>query len=97
MGDFIRREAAIAETRNPRLTDAELRRRLALIPAADVAEVRHAYKIDITTVEDWAHWCKCSACGYEELFLEDEYCSHCGAKLDVSVTNVRKMDGGQGE
>ena len=57
-------------------------------PAADVVEVRHAYKIDIATVEDYVPWCKCSACGYDGLFLEDEYCSRCGAKLDVPVTNV---------
>jgi len=36
MAKYIEREAAIAETRKPRLTDAELRRRLANIPAADV-------------------------------------------------------------
>ena len=51
-------------------------------PAADVAPVRHAYKIDITTAEDFLHWYKCSDCGYDELFLEDEYCSHCGAIMD---------------
>lgn len=37
--EYIEREAAIEETRKPRLTDAELRRRLSLIPAADVVEV----------------------------------------------------------
>lgn len=51
-------------------------------PAADVVEVRHAYKINIATVEDYVPWCKCSACGYDGLFLEDEYCSCCGTKLD---------------
>ena len=39
MAEYISREAAIAETRKPRLTDAELRRRLASIPAADVRPV----------------------------------------------------------
>ena len=37
--EYIEREAAIAETRKPRLTDAELRRRIAYIPAADVVPV----------------------------------------------------------
>ena len=37
--EYIEREVAIAETRKPRLTDAELRRRLASIPAADVRPV----------------------------------------------------------
>ena len=41
MTDYISREAAIEETRKPRLTDAELRRRLAELPAADVAPVVH--------------------------------------------------------
>ncbi len=39
MGEYIEREAAIAETRKPRITDGELRRRLAFIPAADVVPV----------------------------------------------------------
>lgn len=52
------------------------------MPAADVVEVRHAYKIDITATEDFISWYKCSACGYNGLFLEDKYCSCCGAKLD---------------
>lgn len=49
---------------------------------ADVVEVRHGKKIDITTVEDWVSWCKCSVCGYDGLFMEDNFCSHCGVKLD---------------
>lgn len=52
------------------------------LPPADVVEVRHGQKIEIATVEDWFPWCKCSVCGYDGLFLEDDYCSHCGAKLD---------------
>lgn len=39
MAEYIEREAAIAETRKPRLTDAELRRRIANIPSADVVPV----------------------------------------------------------
>ena len=61
---------------------------ISAIPVADVAPVRHGKKIDITTVEDWAPWCKCSVCGYDGLFLEDEYCSHCGAKLDGGQHDV---------
>lgn len=68
---------------------------ISAIPAADVVEVRHAYKINIATVEDYVPWCKCSACGYDGLFLEDEYCSHCGARLDVPATDVGEMNGGQ--
>ena len=69
---------------------------ISAIPAADVVEARHGQKIDITSADDFFHWCKCSECGYDGLFLEDEYCSRCGAKLDVPVTNVGEM-GGDGE
>lgn len=62
------------------------------IPAADVMEVRHGQKIDITNIDDFFPWCKCSVCGYNGLFIEDEYCSHCGAKLDVPVTNGRRAE-----
>ena len=60
----------------------ELMNNIAKIPAADVVEVRHGMKINIFNVEDWVPWCKCSECGYDGLFLEDEYCSRCGVKLD---------------
>lgn len=39
MKEYISREVAILETRNPCLTDEQLRRRVALIPVADVVEV----------------------------------------------------------
>jgi len=39
-------------------------------------------KIPHYTVEDWVTWCKCSVCGYDGLFEEDKFCSHCGAKLE---------------
>ena len=42
----------------------------------------HAYKINITTVEDWVPYYKCSVCGYDGLFQEDNYCSNCGVKFD---------------
>lgn len=61
---------------------ARIIRRLKAVPAADVVEVRHGQKIDITSADDFFPWCKCSVCGYDGLFLEDEYCSRCGAKLD---------------
>lgn len=38
----------------------------------------------------------CSRCGSGS-WNEDPYCWHCGAKMDVSDTNVGKMDGGKDE
>jgi len=51
-------------------------------PAADVKPVVRGTKIPHYTVEDWVTWCKCSVCGYDGLFEEDKFCSHCGAKLE---------------
>ena len=51
-------------------------------PAADVAPVARGTKIPCTSVEDWARWCKCSVCGYDGLFIEDKFCSQCGARLE---------------
>ena len=67
--DYISREAAIAETRKPRLTDAELRRRLAQIPAADV---RPVVKAHFNLVDGYS----ITALGYDIKGLE---CSNCGA------------------
>ena len=51
-------------------------------PAADVKPVVRGTKIPNYTVEDWVTWCKCSVCGYDGLFIEDKFCSQCGAKLE---------------
>lgn len=79
MSDYISREAAIAETRKPRLTDAELRRRLAYIPAADVAPVVHG-----KWGEEWFDHklgiicCECG-CFADKMTY---FCPNCGAKMD---------------
>ena len=97
MSEYISREAAIAETRNPRLTDAELRRRLALIPAADVVKVRHgrwefAEDVDMP----WCTKAVCTSCGVtiadnidlsqsfgrKRFIRYNRYCPDCGAKMD---------------
>ena len=84
--EYIEREAAIAETRKPRLTDAELRRRLAHIPAADVRPVVKAKWVytDMSRLV-------CSNCGNPVAFAlkEDgwhhgDYCSNCGAMMEES-------------
>lgn len=86
MHEYISRDAAIEETRNPRLTDAELRRRLALIPAADVVERKKGkWKLH----HDGS--ATCSECGFVQpcawdMDSWDNFCHHCGADM---------RDGGQ--
>ena len=73
-------------------------RRIAKIPAADMAEVRHGewiYHECVSTGDGMVSGYSCSECCTfvrEEMFEEFEdfykdYCGHCGAK----------MDGGQGD
>lgn len=51
-------------------------------PAVDVKLVVKGEKVEIDGFDrDWVHWYRCSVCGYDALFLEDNYCSHCGADL----------------
>lgn len=57
-------------------------------PASEVMPLVHGTKIDIANIEDWVPWCKCSVCGYDGLFAEDNYCSNCGAKLDGGNNNA---------
>ena len=72
--EYIERDAAIAETK-PRLTDDELRRRLANIPAADDVPVRHGRWLEHKS------WAKCSECGFL-IGFETTYCPNCGARMD---------------
>lgn len=86
--EYIEREAAIAETRKPRLTDGELRRRLAQIPAADVRPVVRGKWIDRDDdYYGWNMWA-CSACGEEFVLTEGtpdmndyHFCPNCGADM----------------
>jgi hypothetical protein len=83
MAEYIEREAAIAETRKPRLTDAELRRRLAHIPAADV---RPAVKGKWTMNSGFPDRLICSECGaqFDCWHWESKqmhFCPNCGADM----------------
>ena len=55
-------------------------------PSADVQEVKHGHWIktdDFTTVEQYAIYkYKCSECGAHVDYGIDNYCYHCGAKMD---------------
>ena len=88
MAEYIEREAAIAETRKPRLTDAELRRRLAYIPAADVRLVVRGHWIGPKEAEDMGDIMKeftCSVCGCCEWDCTESesfnFCPNCGADM----------------
>jgi hypothetical protein len=77
MAEYIEREAAIAETRKPRLTDAELRRRLSHIPAADVAPVRHGTWV----YNPGDNIPYCSECMMPQ-DSECNFCPNCGAMME---------------
>lgn len=79
---YIEVEAAISETRKPRLTDAELRRRLASIPAADVRPVVRGRWID--TDNYYQRW-KCSVCGCHTRDAAPSFCPNCGAMMEKEV------------
>ena len=93
---YIDREAAIAETRKPRLTDAELRRRLAELPAADVEPVKHGHWVDVNgNSVPWsgrvahcpAYSAYCSECrqwlvASDEYTVVGNYCPNCGARME---------------
>lgn len=84
--EYVEREAVIAETRKPRLTDAELRRRLALLPAADVRPVVRGKWIKYAPHN--SDMMTCSEC--EKYFLLDgdqydyHFCPICGALMEDS-------------
>lgn len=73
---YIELEAAIAETRKPRLTDAELRRRLALISTADVQPVRKG-RWEYNTDDNIPY---CSECMMPQ-DTECNFCPSCGADM----------------
>ena len=80
MAEYIEREAAIAETRKPRLTDAELRRRLAYIPAADVRPVVRGKWRPYSPLTDTY---ECDKCGYQVIDenFRTNFCPNCGADM----------------
>ena len=51
-------------------------------PAADVKPVVRGTKVFYENTEmQWFKCSKCSVCGYDALFPEYNFCSHCGADL----------------
>ena len=66
-------------------------------PHADVQEVKHGHWIkteDFTMIEQYAVYeYECSKCGAHAHYGIDNYCYHCGARMDGdenAKTNLRK-------
>ena len=96
MDDYISREAAIAETRKPHLTNAELRMRLATIlakiPAADVRPVvrgeweqKEVFEANGNVDELQSAFCpvcqRYHTTPYTYYFTHYNFCPNCGAEM----------------
>ena len=95
--EYIERKKDIEETRKPRLTDAELRRSLALIPAAEVRPVVRGRWTEIH-VDDIGESVsvasmRCDQCGlyHNEVYFYGaptenvNFCPNCGAKMGAET------------
>ena len=79
MTEYIEREDAIKAAKHAWAKGLEPSQYIEIIPAADVAEVRHGRWVDLC-FREW----HCSECGdgycYDE---KPNYCPSCGAKMDL--------------
>mgnify|MGYP007130340069 CR=1 FL=1 len=96
MSDYISREDAIEAAKHAWAKGLEPSQYLELIPAADVAEVRHGRwdcvyddntgETDITCSHckntRTVNGCFVSTDG-KSCYFEDDYCPNCGAKMDL--------------
>ena len=92
MDEYIKREEAIEAVKHARAKGLEPSQYLEIIPAADVATVRHGRWICIRKgYEEY----ECSVCHgmdsncsdyyADHVVTEQEYCPFCGAKMDGGV------------
>ena len=95
MAEYIERKAAIAATfsatslGNSAFRDVyDAVNRLRLIPAADVAPVRHGRWIRKIEHDDELKrkYFVCSECGQTKMLNFHNYCPSCGAKMDGGET-----------
>ena len=97
MDEYIKREDVIhifeakadMATGTPKAVFHSVCKMIALLPAADVVEVRHGEWMPIVIQENYfdppyCDTCKCSMCEYEIDVSETvyNYCPNCGAKMD---------------
>ena len=88
MDEYIDKEAAIKSAKHAWAKGLEPSQYIEIIPAADVAPVKHGRWIEYTKViipepyNKWEQAWKCSECGFDDGFVAYNYCPNCGAKMD---------------
>lgn len=96
MAEYIDRGVAIArltalEVTNKIATLTDAKRRLADMPAADVAPVVHGRFVhNGPRLADYIDWWHCSNCGRQAAGVETRfaYCPNCGARMDGGAGNA---------
>lgn len=81
MTEYVEREAAIEAAKHAWAKGLEPSQYMEIIPAANVAPVRHGRWIDsLARITPY-----CSACGHSHrcLIRTPNYCPNCGAKMDL--------------
>lgn len=95
MTDYINRERARFEAeryfKNMDEIKEDLDMLFCMLPAENVAPVRHGRWIEYTKViipepyNKWEQAWKCSECGFYDGFVGYNYCPNCGAKMELEV------------
>ena len=78
MDEYIEREAAIESAKHAWKKGLEPSQYIEIIPAADVAPVRHGRWLCVDT--DTEQFFLCNRCKKKE-YWESNYCPSCGAKM----------------
>ena len=79
MDEYIKREEAIEAVKHAWAKCLEPSQYLEIIPADDVAPVRHGQWLCVDT--DTEQFFLCNRCKKKE-YWESDYCPSCGAKMD---------------
>lgn len=79
MAEYIEREAAIESAKHAWAKGLEPSQYLEIIPAADVAPVRHGRWLCVDT--DTEQFFLCNRCKKKE-YWESDYCPNCGCRMD---------------
>ena len=83
MAEYIERQEAIEAAKHEWAKGLEPSQYMEIIPAVDVAPVRHGKNLDA----DWPSLFTCSACGWSDGdtttgdTMSYNYCPNCGAKI----------------
>ena len=87
MDEYIKREEAIEAAKHAWAKGLEPSQYLEIIPAADVAPVRHGRWVHTHLASHWLGKDECSECTYHKKDRSDlshnNYCPYCGAKMDL--------------